>query len=262
MGKVYVVGAGPGDPELLTVKALKVLRKADVILYDELVGDEIKELLRTTKAELIDVGKRAGRHKMKQDEINELMVKLAKEGKIVVRLKGGDPFVFGRGGEELEYLAENGIPFEIVPGVTSAIAVPAYAGIPITHRKFDPAVVFVTGREWRERLNWKALANLNATIVILMGISNLKNIVRRLIENGKNPKTPVAIIERGCSRDQRVLVSDLEKVVEIAEKEKVKAPAIIVVGDVVRLREKLARFLQNLKDFDHADVDCRDDRSR
>ena len=254
-GKVYIVGAGPGDPDLLTVKALKVLREADVILHDELIGDEIRGLLRSMKAELVDVGKRAGKHKMRQDEINELMVKLAKEGKVVVRLKGGDPFVFGRGGEEAEYLAKHRIPFEVVPGITSAIAVPAYAGIPVTHREFDPAVVFITGREWRERLNWNALAKLNATIVILMGVSNLENIVKKLLENGKNPKTPVAIIERGCTSEQRVVVSDLENVVDVAKKEGVKAPAVIVIGDVVRLREKLAKFLRNLGNFDHAEGD-------
>ena len=252
-GKVYIVGAGPGDPDLLTVKALKVLREADVILHDELIGDEIRELLRSMKAELIDVGKRAGKHKMRQDEINELMVKLAKEGKVVVRLKGGDPFVFGRGGEEAEYLAKHRIPFEVVPGITSAIAVPAYAGIPVTHREFDPAVVFITGREWRERLNWNALTKLNATIVILMGVSNLENIVKKLLENGKNPKTPVAIIERGCTSEQRVVVSDLENVVDVAKKEGVKAPSVIVIGDIVRLREKLAKFLRNLGNFDHAE---------
>ncbi len=241
-GKVYIVGAGPGDPDLLTVKALKVLREADIILCDELIGDEIRELLRSMKAKLFDVGKRAGKHKMGQDEINELMVKLAREGKTVVRLKGGDPFVFGRGGEEVEYLAKHGIQFEIVPGITSAIAVPAYAGIPITHRKFDPAVVFITGREWKERLNWKALAELNATIVILMGVSNLHNIVKKLLDNGKNPKTPVAIIESGCTKNQRVIVSDLENVAEVARKEDVKAPAVIVVGDVVRLREKILYY--------------------
>jgi uroporphyrin-III C-methyltransferase len=251
-GKVYIVGAGPGDFELLTLKALRVLREADVILYDELVGEEIKSFLKTLDAELVDVGKRIGKHKKKQEEINELMVKLAKEGKTVVRLKGGDPFVFGRGGEEAEYLAENGIPFEVIPGITSAVAVPAYAGIPITHRKFDPAVVFITGREAKERLNWKALAELNATIVILMGVTNLEKNVRNLIDNGKDPKTPVAIIENGCTPQQRVVVSTLENIVEIAKKENIRPPAIVVVGDVVRIRDKLVKFLQNMGNYDHA----------
>jgi len=251
-GKVYIVGAGPGDFELLTLKALRVLKEADVILYDELVGEEIKSFLKTLDAELIDVGKRIGKHKKKQEEINELMVKLAKEGKTVVRLKGGDPFVFGRGGEEAEYLAENGIPFEVIPGITSAVAVPAYAGIPITHRKFDPAVVFITGREAKERLNWKVLAELNATIVILMGVTNLEKNVKNLIENGKDPKTPVAIIENGCTPQQRVVVSTLENIVEVAKRENIRPPAIVVVGDVVRIRDKLVKFLQNMRDYDHA----------
>jgi len=251
-GKVYIVGAGPGDFELLTLKALRVLREADVILYDELVGEDVKSFLKTLDAELVDVGKRIGKHKKKQEEINELMVKLAKEGKTVVRLKGGDPFVFGRGGEEAEYLAENGIPFEVIPGITSAVAVPAYAGIPITHRKFDPAVVFITGREAKERLNWKALAELNATIVILMGVTNLERNIKNLIENGKDPKTPVAIIEKGCTKEQRVLVSTLENIVEVAKKENIRPPAIVVVGDVVKIRDKLVKFLQNMGNYDHA----------
>ncbi len=243
-GKVYIVGAGPGGLDLLTKKAEKVLREADVILYDELIGEDLKEFLKKTKAELIDVGKRAGKHKKRQEEINRLLVEYARQGKTVVRLKGGDPFVFGRGGEEAEFLAEHGIPFEVVPGVTSAIAVPAYAGIPITHRKFDPAVVFITGREARERLNWEALAKLNATIVILMGVSTLRKNVERLLKHGKDPNTPVAIIERGCTKEQRVIVAPLGDIADVAEREGVKAPAVIVIGDVVRLREKLVEFLR------------------
>jgi len=206
-GKVYIVGAGPGDPELLTLKALKVIQEADVILFDELIGEEIRELLkRESKAELIDVGKRHGKHKMKQEDINALMVKLAKEGKTVVRLKGGDPFIFGRGGEEIEVLAENGIRFEVIPGITSAIAAPSYAGIPVTHRRYDPAVVFITGKQERERLDWSALAKLNATIIILMGVSSLKENVERLLKHGKNPDTPVAIIENATTPNQRTII--------------------------------------------------------
>lgn len=243
-GKVYIVGAGPGGLDLLTKKAEKVLREADVILYDELIGEDLKEFLKKTKAELIDVGKRAGKHKKRQEEINRLLVEYARQGKTVVRLKGGDPFVFGRGGEEAEFLAEHGVSFDVVPGVTSAIAVPAYAGIPITHRKFDPAVVFITGREARERLNWEALAKLNATIVILMGVSTLRKNVERLLKHGKDPNTPVAIIERGCTKEQRVIVAPLRDIADVAEREGVKAPAVIVIGDVVRLREKLVEFLR------------------
>jgi len=243
-GKVYIVGAGPGGLDLLTKKAEKVLREADVILYDELIGEDLKEFLKKTKAELIDVGKRAGKHKKRQEEINRLLVEYARQGKTVVRLKGGDPFVFGRGGEEAEFLAEHGVSFDVVPGVTSAIAVPAYAGIPITHRKFDPAVVFITGREARERLNWEALAKLNATIVILMGVSTLRKNVERLLKHGKDPNTPVAIIERGCTKEQRVIVAPLRDIADVAEREGVKAPAVIVIGDVVRLRENLVEFLR------------------
>lgn len=242
-GKVYIVGAGPGGIDLLTKRAEKVIMEADVILYDELIGDDIKDLLKKTKAILIDVGKRAGKHKKTQDEINRLLVEYAKQGKKVVRLKGGDPFIFGRGGEEAEFLAEHGIPFEVVPGITSAIAVPAYAGIPITHRAFDPAVVFITGREARERLNWEALAKLNATIVVLMGLSTLDKIVNKLIEHGKDPNTPVAVIERGCTRDQRVVVSNLANIVDVVRANDIRGPAIIVIGEVVKLREKLIKFL-------------------
>lgn len=243
-GKVYIVGAGPGGLDLITKKAERVLKEADVILYDELIGEDLKEFLKKTKAELVDVGKRAGRHKKRQEEINRLLVEYAKQGKKVVRLKGGDPFVFGRGGEEAEFLAEHGIPFEVIPGITSAIAVPAYAGIPITHRSFDPAVVFITGREARERLNWEALAKLNATIVILMGVSNLRRNVEKLLKHGKDPNTPVAIIEKGCTEEQRVTVAPLKDIADVAERVGVKAPAVIVIGDVVKLREKLAKFLR------------------
>jgi len=247
-GKVYIVGAGPGDPELLTLKALKVIQEADVILFDELIGEEIRELLkRESKAELIDVGKRHGKHKMKQEDINALMVKLAKEGKTVVRLKGGDPFIFGRGGEEIEVLAENGIRFEVIPGITSAIAAPSYAGIPVTHRRYDPAVVFITGKQERERLDWSALAKLNATIIILMGVSSLKENVERLLKHGKNPDTPVAIIENATTPNQRTIIGTLANIVKIAERERVKAPAVIVIGDVVNVRKKVKDFLENTK---------------
>jgi len=243
---VYIVGAGPGDVELLTLKAYKVIMDADVILYDDLIGEDILELLKKTKAELISVGKRSGKHKKKQEEINKMLVEYAKQGKKVVRLKGGDPFVFGRGGEEIEFLAENGIEFKVIPGITSAIAVPAYAGIPVTHRRCDPALIFITGREARERLKWDALAKLNATIIVLMGVKNLEKICRRLIENGKNPNTPVAIIQEGTTANQRVVVGNLSNIAEIAKKERIEPPAIIVIGDVVKLREKTGKFIKNI----------------
>lgn len=242
--KVYLVGSGPGSVDLVTEKAKKLIKEVDIILYDELIG-ELKEVIEASGVEAIDVGKRAGQHKKKQEETNKLLVEFAKEGKNVLRVKGGDPFVFGRGGEEAEILAENGIYFEIVPGITSPIAAPAYAGIPVTHRKYDPAVVFLTGKEKKEeqRINWEALAKLNATIVILMGMSNLKNNADKLIEYGRNPQTPVAIIEKGCTHEQRVVVGNLSNIAQIAEKEGAKAPAIIVIGEVVNLRAKLSPYL-------------------
>lgn len=243
-GKVYLAGSGPGSLDLVTEKAKKLITEVDVILYDELIGD-LKEVIEASGVEAVDVGKRAGRHKKKQEETNKLLVEFAKQGKNVLRIKGGDPFVFGRGGEEAEILVENGITFEIVPGITSAIAAPAYAGIPVTHREYDPAVIFLTGKEKKEeqRINWEALAKLNATIVIFMGMSNLKNNAEKLIEHGKNPQTPVAIIEKGCTPEQRVVVGNLSNIAQVAEKEGAKAPAIIVIGEIVNLREKLAPFL-------------------
>jgi uroporphyrin-III C-methyltransferase len=243
-GKVFIVGAGPGKKEFLTLRALEVIKEADVIIHDALIG-EVKEILKEVRAEIIDAGKRSGKHRMTQQEINDLLLKYAQEGKKVVRLKGGDPFVFGRGGEEAEFLASHGIEFEVVPGITSAIAVPASAGIPVTHRRYDPALVFITGRESRERMNWKALAELNATIVVLMGAGRVKEVCENLLRYGKNPQTPVAIIEKGYSDDERILVCDLQNAGELSEKEVVSSPAIIVIGDVVRLRERLKEYLKS-----------------
>ena len=245
VGKVYIVGAGPGKKDLITLRAYELIKRADVILHDELIG-EVAELLKESKAEIVNVGKRSGKHRKKQEEINEMLVEYAKQGKTVVRLKGGDPCIFGRGGEEAEYLARNGIPFEFVPGVTSAIAVPANVGIPITHRRYDPAVVFITGRESRERLNWEALARLNATIVILMGVARIPEISKLLIEHGKSPDTPVAVIENGFSEKQRVIVTKLADLTNKAEEEKIKAPAVIVIGNVVELFNFLSGFIQTL----------------
>ncbi len=246
-GIVYIAGAGCGN--LITEAAKKLIEEVDVIIHDELLGEKVRELIERSKAEKIDAGKRAGRHRLKQDEINELLVKLAKEGKKVLRLKAGDPFIFGRGGEEMEYLAENGVRFAVVPGVSSAIAAPACAGIPITHRRYDPAVVFITGRQARERLNWDALAKLNATIVILMGMANLRENVKRLMEHGKDPETPAAIIQWGCCERQRVVCSKLRDIAEVAEREGVSSPAIVVIGDVVSVREKVVEFFEGFFDF-------------
>lgn len=239
VGKVYIVGAGPGRKDLLTLRAYELIKRADVILHDELIG-EVAELLKESRAEVINVGKRSGMHRKSQEEINEMLVDYAKKGKVVVRLKGGDPSIFGRGGEEAEFLARHKIPFEFVPGVSSAIAVPECVGIPLTHRSYDPALVFITGRESRERLNWKALAELNATIVVLMGVGKVAEITKKLIENGKDPETPVAIIEKGFSEDQRVLITKLRELADTVERERVENPAVIVIGGVVELYSLLS----------------------
>ena len=253
-GKVFIVGAGPGDPGLITVKALKALKLADVVLVDELVSREILELLRELGKEIVEVGKRSGKHKKSQEEINELLVKLAREGKKVVRLKGGDPFVFGRGGEEIEFLAKNGVEFEVVPGISSSTAVPAYAGIPVTHRKYDPALVVITGRQERERLNWEALAKLNSTIIILMGVGTLEENVKKLIEFGKDPETPVAIIQNGTTENQKVVVGKLGNIAEKAKKEGVNPPAVIVIGRVVEILKEVEGFIKNVKSSEELSV--------
>jgi len=237
-GRVYLVGSGPGGPGLLTMRAREVIDGADVILYDQLPGEEIIATL-PTAAELIDCGKYGGSHTLKQHEIEALMVERAKAGKTVVRLKGGDPFLFGRGGEELEVLREHGILVEVVPGVTSAIAVPEMVGIPVTHRRYASEVTFITGHEDPTKpesaLNWEALSRLKGTLVILMGVKNLPAITAALIEHGKAPGTPVAIIERGLRPDQRVTVGTLADIVEKARAVGVRPPAVIVIGGVVNL---------------------------
>jgi uroporphyrin-III C-methyltransferase len=243
-GKVYLVGSGPGDPELLTIKAKRLIESTEVILYDQLPGEAILKML-PESAEKIDVGKYAGDHKLSQWQINELLVKRAKEGKTVVRLKGGDPYLFGRGGEEAQTLAREGIEVEVVPGITSAIAVPAYAGIPITHRDYASMVTFITGHEDPEKedtaLDWELLARFKGTLVILMGVSMLPRNVKELIKHGKSVDTPVAIIERGTRPDQRVTIGTLADIVGLCKQRKVKAPAITVIGDVVKLHHELVR---------------------
>lgn len=244
VGRVYLVGAGPGDPGLLTLRGAECIRRADVIVYDRLVHASILCHARP-EAELIYVGKESSRHTMKQDEINQLLVEKAWEGKTVVRLKGGDPFVFGRGGEEAEALVDAGIPFEVVPGVTSAVAAPAYAGIPVTHRGIVSSLGIVTGHERSDqsdesdRLRWDAVAGLN-TIVFLMGVENLPNIVSELTANGRDPSTPVALVRWGTRAEQETVVGTLADIVE--KSAGFKSPAVTVVGDVVNLREKLRWF--------------------
>ncbi len=241
-GKVYLVGSGPGDPELLTLKARRLIDSAEVIIYDQLPGKAILDSM-PASAEKIDVGKCAGNHTMNQTEINKVLVQKAKEGKMVVRLKGGDPYVFGRGGEEAEVLVAEGIEFEVVPGITSAISVPAYAGIPVTHRESTSMVTFITGHEDTTKpeswLDWETLAKFGGTIVILMGVKMLSRNVEELMKHGKDPDTPVAIIERGTRADQRVTVGTLANIAELAKARKVKAPAITVIGDVVKLHDIL-----------------------
>ncbi len=243
-GKVYLVGSGPGDPELLTIKAKRLIESAEVILYDQLPGKSILDML-PESAEKIDVGKYAGKHKLSQWQINELLVKRAREGKNVVRLKGGDPYLFGRGGEEAQALVKEGIEVEIVPGITSAIAVPAYAGIPITHRDYASMVTFITGHEDPTKedtaLDWELLAKFRGTLVILMGVSMLERNVKELIKHGRPIDTPVAVIEKGTRPDQRVTVGTLGDIVGLCRQRKVKAPAVTVVGDVVKLHWELCK---------------------
>jgi len=240
-GKVYLVGAGPGDPELITLKAKRLLYEADVVLFDRLANIEVLEGL-PASTEQIDVGKLPGRHRLTQEEINRLLVEKGRGGKIVVRLKGGDPYLFGRGGEEGLALAEAGVPFEVVPGVTSAISVPARMGIPVTHRSVSTAVTIVTGHEEpgkEKNLDWGVLARMDGTLVILMGVSRLEDNVSALIKGGKNPETPAALIEKGGSCEERLVTGTLETIARVAEEEEVKAPAILVVGDVVNLSRDL-----------------------
>lgn len=243
-GKVYLVGSGPGDPELLTIKAKRLIESAEVILYDQLPGKAILNML-PESAERIDVGKYAGKHKLSQWQINELLVNRAKEGHIVVRLKGGDPYLFGRGGEEAQALAREGVEVEVVPGITSAIAVPAYAGIPVTHRDYASMVTFITGHEDPTKedtaLDWEVLARFPGTLVILMGVSTLPRNVKELIKHGKSIDTLVAVIERGTRPDQRVTIGTLADIVGLCKQRKVKAPAVTVIGDVVKLHWELAK---------------------
>ncbi|WP_028778956.1 uroporphyrinogen-III C-methyltransferase [Shimazuella kribbensis] len=242
---VYLVGAGPGDPNLITVKGRDAIKKADVIVYDRLASPQLLQNARAD-AERIYVGKLPDRHTLTQDEINELLVEKAKAGNIVTRLKGGDPFIFGRGGEEAERLVDEGIPFEVVPGITSAIAVPAYAGIPVTHRDFNSSFSIVTGHERPEKtessINWEKLATATETLIFLMGVSNLSFIVKQLTKFGRDEQTPIALIRWGTRIEQETLVGTLSDIVEKVEEVNFSSPAIIIVGEVVKLREKLSWF--------------------
>jgi uroporphyrin-III C-methyltransferase len=237
-GKVYLVGSGPGGTAFLTERGRDVIDAAEVVLFDQLPGEEILATL-PAGAEKIDCGKYGGKHTLEQDEIEALMVDRAKKGKFVVRLKGGDPFLFGRGGEELETVRAAGIPVEMVPGISSALAVPASVGIPLTHRKYASQVTILTGNEDPTKpgpaLDWQLLAQSRGTIVILMGVANLAKIAQALVHNGKAPDTPVAIIERGMRKDRRVTTGPLGTIAGDAKRAGVRPPAVIVIGDVVNL---------------------------
>jgi len=243
-GKVFIIGAGPGDAGLITIKAVECLRLADVVVYDNLVNEELLKYA-PAHARFIYAGKKGGDHTLSQDKINELLAREALEGHTVARLKGGDPFIFGRGGEEAEVLVEQGVPFEVIPGVTSAIAVPAYAGIPLTHRGLTSTVAFVTGHEDptkdKSDIDWQALTGIG-TLVFLMGVKNIGQITEALISHGKSPDTPAALIRRGTTPQQKIITGTLATIVEIAQANHFKPPAILVVGPVVDLRDTLRWF--------------------
>ena len=242
-GKVFLVGAGPGDPELLTVRALKLLKRAHVVLYDNLISPEILALL-PAATERIYVGKRRANHAMRQEAINALLVELALAGKRVLRLKGGDPFVFGRGGEEIDTLSAHGIAFEVVPGITAALGAAAYAGIPLTHRDHAHSCTFVTGQlqDGSVDLDWPALARPRQTIVVYMGLPGLPLLCRKLVEHGLPRDTGAAVVQQGTTQTQRVVTGTLGTLPGRVAKAKLHAPTLIIVGNVVRLREKLNWF--------------------
>ncbi len=243
LGKVYLVGAGPGDPGLMTLKGKGLLECADVVIYDALVSPQILAMI-NPQAEKIDAGKRMGRHSKLQEETTHLLIEKAQTHAVVVRLKGGDPFVFGRGGEEMEDLVYAGVPVEVVPGVTSGIAAPAYAGIPLTHRAYSSSVTFVTGHEsagkYRPKVKWEAIAHGSETIVIYMGVHNLPYIVAELCRAGLSVETPVALIRWGTRPDQEELIGTLETIVAQVEAAQFEAPAIAIIGDVVKLHGVLS----------------------
>lgn len=247
-GKVYLAGAGPGDPELLTIKTKRLIEECDVIIYDHLTGSLILNLIPKSK-EQINASKYAGFHLLSQNEINKLLILKSKEGKSVLRLKGGDPYIFGRGGEEAEALSKEGINFIVVPGVTSAIAAPAYAGIPLSDRKNNSMILFVTGHETKDKTNnkidWNYISKFCGTIVILMGMKTLESNCLELLKNGMPNNKPIAIIENGTLKNQRVFIGTLDTISKISNDNNLKSPCIIVIGDVVNLNSILGEQIIN-----------------
>lgn len=241
-GIVYICGAGPGDPKLLTLRALELIKQAEVILYDRLVGKEIINLF-PESAEKMYVGRKVGDPTTHQNYTNELMLRYASMGKTVLRLKGGDPFIFGRGAEEAEILEENKIPFEIIPGITSGIGAAVYAGIPLTHRKYGSSVAFVTGHEDPEKktpeVNWEKLFDAVDTVVIYMGTEKLEIIIEKIKNGKKSDNKPVAIVQNGTLRNQKVIIGNLNNIVTLAQQAKIMPPAIVIIGDIVKLNDKI-----------------------
>lgn len=242
-GEVYVIGAGPGDPELLTLKALQLMQQADVVVYDYLVSDEIMDLVRRD-ADLVCVGKRLGDHSVPQEDTNQMLVNFAKQGKKVCRIKGGDPFIYGRGGEEVQVLAANNVNYQIVPGITAAAGCSAYAGIPLTHRDHAQAIQFVTGhcKKDGQELDWQSLAKPNQTLAIYMGVIKSPHIQAQLLKHGRGADTPVAIIENGTRKNQRVVTGKLGELADLIERHSIISPALLIIGEVASLHEELHWF--------------------
>jgi len=243
VGKVYLVGAGPGDPGLMTLRGKTLLEHADVVVYDALISPSILAMV-NPQAERIDAGKRRGNHSLLQAETTQLLIEKAHTNAVVVRLKGGDPFIFGRGGEEMAELVQAGIPVEVVPGITSGVAAPAYAGIPLTHRDYSSSVTFVTGHEsvgkYRPQINWQAISHGSETIVVYMGVQNLPYILEQLQTAGRSPETPIALVRWGTRPEQQLLVGTLSTILAQVETIGFEAPAIVVIGDVVNLHQILS----------------------